>query len=70
MKQVIEFLNGRKTMLCSIGLLVLQSQYAKEGIEPGLLDLITNIFWVAFGGSFAHHVGKATKIKIPKILNK
>jgi len=52
-------IDGQKSLICSISLLILSSEYTKEVItNPAALDLITNIFWLAFGGSVGHKVKK------------
>ena len=54
-------LNGNKTLIGSVSMVVLQSTYAESMIEPNLLSLLYNIAIVIFGGGLGHKIVKGFK---------
>jgi len=60
----MKFLNGYKSIISSIVLLVVNSDWFIGLIEdPNLYDLIQGAVVIALGGSIAHHIRKDLKKK-------
>lgn len=62
-KKIWKWLNGRKTIISSIILLILNSDYI-EGLFTGqdeLYILVQTIAGIMFAGSMGHHVRKSIR---------
>ena len=53
MKKVLEFLNGKKTLIGSLSMVVIQSSFAEARVAPDLLDLLFNAAMLLTGGGLS-----------------
>ena len=58
MKALWNFLNGRKTIICSIIIIILQAEVLTF-LSPEWTNLLLTIFAALGAGSLAHHIKKS-----------
>lgn len=58
MKVLWNFLNGRKTIICSIIIIILQAEVLTF-LSPEWTNLLLTIFGALGAGSLAHHIKKS-----------
>lgn len=63
MKAIWNWINGRKTIICSIVIIFLQSAVGEKYIPAEWLDLLLTIFMGLGAGSLTHHIVKSVKKK-------
>ncbi len=61
MKALWNFLNGRKTIICSIIIIILQSGVLSSFLSPEWTNLLLTIFGALGVGSLAHHIKKSVE---------
>lgn len=54
-------LNGNKTTIGAVAMMVLQSKFAENHVEPSALSLLFNMAMVVFGGGIGHKAIKRFK---------
>lgn len=63
LKNLWNWIDGRKTIICSIIVIVLQSAVGEKYVPAEWLELLLTIFMGLGIGSLGHHVVKSVKKK-------
>ena len=58
LRKIWDWLDGNKTIICSVIVAVLSQNYIKQFVEPGLHEFLLWLFIALGTGALFHHIKK------------